>query len=245
MIQDVFMINTTIMNKKNIATTVIAGVALVSLSVSAEEITLKDNFNRSSVSAPLNGTRVGESATYWQATPNLLAADGGLEVSNDAGFVGRVELPQAVKRVIVEADVYPSASMDRQGSAGCWLGVGIGNAELGIPNFGGLTLALRPNGIFSILFNPSDNDPRSSQSIVLKNGRVHSWLPNGMNRLKLIYDKGTDTVTAVANGEELLMNEFSLKEGNHVLDCSYAGISGFGQSAMVKSMSNFSLTIIK
>jgi len=221
-----------------------ASSSLVS-NIQAETLTYQDGFIRKEAESgtPLDSEKVGKSNLVWEATSNVvLAGESGLQVTDQGAFVGRVTLPKDFKVVTVEADVYPAVPGD-QDSVKPWIGVGIGNAKLGIPNFGGLVLALRPEGVFSLLFNPSSNDAASSQSIALTNGHIKSWNPNGMNHLKLVYNKENNTVSAFANEDEVLVDELSLTEQNLTLVSEFAGFSGFGQSSEVKSIGGFHLSV--
>ncbi len=214
----------------------------------AETLTFEDAFSRKDGGAgsPLDADNVGTSKAAWEATKNVVLAEGpGIEVTDQGAFVGHIALPDGVKKVTVEADIYPAIPDEPTNSKG-WIGLGMGGADLGIPNFGGLLLLVYPNGTFSILFDPVTNDPSSAKAVVLKIGHITSWKPTGMNHLKLVYDKLSDTVSAFANEkEEVLASELSLKDGGHILETKFAGFSGFGQSSEVISVGGFALEVIR
>ncbi|MFA7344088.1 MAG: hypothetical protein WC003_07270 [Terrimicrobiaceae bacterium] len=211
----------------------------------AETITLKDNFDRQGEAGlQLNLQNVGSSQTAWEATSNTVMAEGtGVRPADQFPFVGRVAVPPEAKEVAVEAAINPVRPSSNPTGAPPWLGVGMGNSALGNPNFGGLFILVYPSGIYSLMFNPDPSDVRSSKVVVLKSGRIQTWNPDAMNRVKLVYNRGSDSVSAFANGEELLADALPLGAKNLSLDCGYAGFSGFGQSSEARSVGGFSLTI--
>jgi hypothetical protein len=210
----------------------------------AEPITFQDDFDRKGkeAGAPLNGQHVGAGPAVWQATSNVLTSEGaGLRVTDQGAFVGRVALPADLKEIAVEAGIRPV----QFSSTPPWIAAGIGNAQLENPNFGGLFLLVYPGGIYNLLLNPDPKDARSAHAVSLKSGRITSWNPDGMNRVKIVYNRGSDSVSAFANGDEKLADAVSLKEKNLSLDCGYAGFSGFGQSSEARIVGGFTATVSK
>lgn len=217
------------------------GLALATYNAVAGEVSLDDDFTQAKEGAALNGEKVGKSKHDWKVTPNvIMAAKGGLELSNDRPFLGRVELGGKAKKISVEAEVYPSPSAE---AYRCWVGVGIGNDQFSPPNFRGVMLILRPGGVFSLIFNPASEDGKPVDPVVLKNGRLSTWIPTGMNQIKLVFDKEKNTVSAFANEKDVLVNELSLKDKGLVLESQYAGFSGYGQTPDVKTVGSFSLSV--
>jgi len=212
----------------------------------AETLRLYDDFSSGdgAPGTPLDSKNVGASKVAWEATKNVVLAGGsGVEVTDQGAFVGRVAVPGQATNLTVEAGVYPSAP----GEAGpkAWIGVGIGAAKLGNPNFGGLLLLVYPEGIYSLIFSPIKDDPTSARAISLKSGRIASWNPNGMNHLKLVYDTTTGSVSAFANDQDELVSAYSLKDDGHTVEAEFAGFSGFGQSSDVKSVGDFTLSVVE
>jgi hypothetical protein len=206
----------------------------------AETLTYQDSFSHKAEEAgsPLDSRSVGGGKASWEATPNaVLVKGGGVRASDDNPFVGRVELPGTFKDVTVEADIYPAAKG--------WMSVGIGNGELGNPNFGGLFLMVTAGGNYSLMFNPDSEDARSSKAVALRSGRIRSWKADGMNTLKLVYNRETDTVSAFANGEEKIAKDLSLKDKSFVLHPEYTGVSGIFQTSEVRSFGKFSAVVQK
>lgn len=220
------------------------GVSLLCLagSVCAETITYQDNFEvkEGEETTPLDLRNIGASQTAWEATPNAVMVKGsGIRASDDNPFVCRVALPGELKEVTIEADLSPNPVS--QG----WMSLGIGSGEIGNPSFGGLFLLLRSNGSYSLMFNPNPEDTRSASAIALKSGRIQTWNPDGMNALKLVYDRTSDSVSAMANGEEELFTGLSLKEKDVSLQAGYAGVSGIFATTEGRSVGKFSATISK
>lgn len=220
------------------------GVSLLCLvgSVRAETITYEDNFETKDgeETMPLDLRNIGKSQTAWEATPNALLVKGsGIRASDDNPFVCRVALPTELKAVTIEADLSPNPE-----SKG-WMSLGVGRGEIGNPSFGGLFLLIRPNGGFNLMFNPNPEDTRSASAIALKSGQIHSWNPDGMNAIKLVYDRASETVSATANGDEELVGNLSLKEKDISFEAGYAGISGIFATSEGRSVGKFSATISK
>ncbi|MFA6288933.1 MAG: hypothetical protein WC661_16245 [Opitutaceae bacterium] len=210
----------------------------------AEAITLQDDFDRKGkeMAGLLHGQPVGSSKTLWEATSNVIISPGaGIKVDDQGAFVGRVALPAKLSEVTVEVDIHPAPPTNKTAGSPPWIAAGIGNGPLSNPNFGGLFLLVYPNGIFSLLFNPSTEDERSSKVITLKSGRIQSWNPDAMNRLKIVYNQETGSVSAYINNDEEMVAALSLKTKGLSLTCGYAGFSGFGQSSEARSVGNFSL----
>lgn len=211
-------------------------------SVCAETITYQDSFEckEGEEGNPLDLRNIGKSQTAWEATPNAVMVKGsGIRATDDNAFVCRVALPSDLKEVSVEADLSPNPE-----SKG-WMSVGVGNGPLGNPSFGGLFLLIRSNGGFSLMFNPESEDTRSSAAVALKNGRIQTWNPDGMNAVKLVYDRATNSVTAIANGDEDLVKDLSLKEKDFTLDAGFAGVSGIFSTTEGRSVGKFSASISK
>jgi len=216
--------------------------------VDAETVTFQDNFDckPGEAGTPLDLRNIGTSQTAWEATSNLVVAEGnGLNVTDQNPFIGRVTLPGELKEVAVEADINPVAPASQAENPVTWLSVGIGNGPLINPSFGGLFLLVRPGGTYSLMFNPESDDTRSSRAVALKNGRIQSWNPDGMNRVKVVYDKAADSVSAFANGDETLVDGVVLKDKNLSLDAVYAGFSGIWQSPETRGVGKFSATVTR
>lgn len=216
--------------------------------VSAETVTFQDNFDckPGEAGTPLDLRNIGTSQTAWEASSNLVMAEGnGLNVTDQNPFIGRVTLPSELKEVSVEADINPVPPASQAENPATWLSVGIGNAPLINPSFGGLFLLVRPGGTYSLMFNPESDDTRSSRAVALKSGRIQSWNPDGMNHVKIVYDKAADSVSAFANGDEPLVDGIVLQDKNISLDAAYAGFSGIWQSSEARGVGKFSATITK
>ncbi|CAN5728832.1 hypothetical protein BH09VER1_BH09VER1_39110 [soil metagenome] len=208
----------------------------------AETITLQDNFDSKTAEdgTPLDSLNVGTTQTAWEATPNAVLIKGsGLRAADDNPFVCRIALPSELKEVTVEADLSPNPA------AKGWLSVGIGNGALANPNFGGLFFFVLPGGVYSLMLNPEPEDTRSLNAVVLKKGRLQSWNPDGMNSLKLVYNKEAGTVSAFANGNEEIVKDVSLKDKNLTLQPDFAGVSGIFEASETRSVGKFSATILK
>jgi hypothetical protein len=213
--------------------------------IRAQSVTYQDDFDLKGRKAgtALNLQKVGASQAAWEATPNVVFAEGtGLRVTDEAAFVGRVALPAGVKEVTVEAKINPVPSAKEGKENQNWMSVGIGNAAVENPNFGGLFFLVRPGGAFSLMFNPEADDPRSAHAVALKSGTIQTWNPDSINRVKLVYHRESGSVTAFANGDEEIVNAVSLKEKNYTLDTGYAGFSGFWQSPEARTVGGFSVT---
>lgn len=208
--------------------------------VHAETVTYQDVFERKpgEAGAPLGSRNIGTSKVAWEATPNVVLANGkGLRINDQAPFVGRVPLPTQFTTVTVEADIMPIHT--DQG----WVSLGMGNSAIDNPSFGGLFLLLRQGGLYSLMFNPDPDDARSARAIALKNGRIQTWNPDAMNRLKVVYSRESGVVSVWANGDEVLIDEISINDKNFVLDAAYAGFSGVFQFSKQRNVDKFSVTI--
>lgn len=206
--------------------------------IHAQTITYQDAFEHkgSEDGTPVDSRNIGKSMTAWEATPNaVLAKDGGVRASDDNPFVCRLSLPTKFKEVAVEADINPVGK--------AWMAVAMGAGDLGNPNFGGLFLIVFPGGAFRLMFTPDADDTRSVKAVPLKSGRIKTWKAEGMNTLKLVYNRESDTVNAIANGEEKILKDVSMKEKNFVVQAEYAGVSGIFQSTEGKSLGKFLATI--
>lgn len=211
-------------------------------SVSAETTTYQDTFDakEGEESMPLDLRNIGKSQTAWEATPNAVLVKGsGVRANDDNPFVCRVALPSELKEVSVEVDLSPNPE-----SKG-WMSVGMGSGALANPSFGGLFLLIRSNGGYSLMFNPDPDDTRSKSAIALKSGRIQTWNPDSMNAIKLVYDRTSDSVSAMANGDEELFKDLSLKEKSVSLEAGFAGVSGIFATSEGRSVGKFSASITK
>jgi hypothetical protein len=222
----------------------LAGVGLLSaaINVQAEVITYRDTFDRKvgQDGKTLDLRPIAGGKVVWEASANVVLAEmKGVRVTDDSPFVGRVVLPAQFKAVTIEADIKPAKA--EQG----WVSIGMGGSTIDNPSFGGLFLLLRQGGIYSLMFNPDPDDPRSSKAFALKTGYIQTWNPDTLNALKIVYDRDAGTISGYANSDELLFDGVSLKEKNLVFDAAYAGISGVFQSSKQRSIGKFNVTISK
>ena len=218
------------------------GVIAVCSFTSSEAVSYQDDFGdaEKSPGASLNGSRVGTSSVFWEATPNVRIADGySLKVDDQGPFVCRVAVPIDVKGISRSAKINPTSPA---GGRQAWVGLGIGDGVLGNPNFDGLLLVVYSSGIYNLLYNPEKGDGTSSKAVSIQQGRLRTWNPDGMNRLLLVYDEKGGTVSVQVNENEEVVSGLSLEKLGYTLRCRYAGVSGFGQASNVRSVSDFSLT---
>ncbi len=208
----------------------------------ADTVVLQDNFDSKTAEegTPLDSQKVGASQTMWEATSNALIVKGaGIRASDDNPMVCRVPVPADAKEITVEADLKP----DLKGKG--WMAVGMGSGAPANPNFGGLFLLVFPNGGYSLMFNPLPDDTRSASVVTFKSGRIQSWNPDGMNTLKLVYNRETGMVSAFANGTEELVKGVSLTEKKLTLKAEFAGVSAIFQTSEGRSVGKFIATITK
>lgn len=214
--------------------------------VSAGPIKYQDDFERSASDAgqPLALQNVGKSQTPREATANLVLGDGGgVKVTDQNAFVGRLALPPNLKEITIEAKINPVPVAGKETDGSNWMSIGMGNSPLASPSFGGLFLLVRAGGVFSLMYNPEADDPRSANAVAIKSGKIKTWNPDGLNEVKLVFNKESDEVSAFANGDEMLIEGLSLKEKNFSPECSFAGFSGIWQSSEVRSIGSFNATI--
>lgn len=220
--------------------------ACVLSSARAGTIEYKEDFERGKgeSDAPLALQNVGKSQTPWEATQNLVLAEGGgVKTTDQNAFVGRLALPPNLKEITIEAKINPKPVAGKETDGSNWMSIGLGNAPLTSPSFGGLFLLVRAGGVFSLMYNPESDDPRSSKAVAVKSGKIKTWNPDGLNEIKLTFNKESDEVSAWANGDEMLIDSISLKEKNYTPDCGFAGFSGIWQSGDVRSVGGFNVTI--
>lgn len=214
--------------------------------VRAGTIRYQDDFERSAGDAgqPLALQNVGKSQTPWEATPNLVLGDGGgVKVTDQNAFIGRLALPPDLKEITIEAKINPVPFAGKESDGSNWLSIGMGNSPLASPSFGGLFLLVRAGGFFSLMYNPESDDPRSSKAVAVKSGKIKTWNPDGLNEVKLVFNNESGEVSAYANGDEMLIDSISLKEKNFSPECSFAGFSGIWQSSDARSVGAFNATI--
>lgn len=212
------------------------------VSLQAQTITYRDSFDRKAGQdgKPLDKRQIGADKAVWDASDNVVLAQGkGVCVADNAPFVARVALPSQFKTVTIEADL--KVVKTDQG----WIAIGMGNSSIDNPSFGGLFLLLRQGGLYSLMFNPDPEDPRSAKAYALKTGYIQTWNPDTLNSLKLVYNRDAGTVSAHVNGDELLFDAVSLKEKGIALDSAFAGFSGVFQSSKQRSVGKFDVSISK
>ncbi|HSI08694.1 MAG TPA: hypothetical protein VK985_08880 [Rariglobus sp.] len=218
------------------------GLLCATINLRAEVLTYRDAFDRKAGQdgKPLDLRPIGAGKLAWEASANVVLAEGkGVRVTDNGPFVSRVALPAQFKTVTIEADIKPAKT--EQG----WISIGMGGGTIDNPSFGGLFLLLRQSGLYSLMFNPDPDDPRSAKAFALKTGYIQTWNPDTLNSLKIVYDRDAGTISAYANSDELLVDSVSLKEKSLVLDAAYAGFSGVFQSSRQRGIGKFNVTISK
>lgn len=226
---------------KNARLMAVCGLLMSTAAATAGEFLLQDNFERPAADGEtvLHLQNVGDSDAVWEATSNLfISQNGGVEVTDDGPFVGRVVLPAEGRIITLEASVRPTSKESNPP----WVGIGIGSAKLGNPTFGGLYLFAHATGICSLAFNADPNDATSARAITLQSGQIRSWDPDGTNRLRLVYDRESNLASAWVN-DELLAEAVNLEENNFSLSCEFAGFSGYGQAPAVRRIGDITMSV--
>lgn len=223
--------------------TLCLSLCLIGATIRAEIIELKDDFDiqGKSASSLLQRQAVGNSQIVWDATSNISYSEAsGLVIKDQEAFMARVAVPAAVTETIVEADLRPV----QPGAKAGWVAVGMGKSSLGNPTFGGLYLLVFPKGDYALLFNPDENDARSSKVVTLKRGRISTFDMESTTRLKLSYHASGMSVSAWIN-EDPILEAFDLKDKGLKLNPAYVGFSGYGQAPNIKTVTRFSATFTK
>lgn len=229
--------------KQQVGRCLLAAVLLAAVAGAQAETVIKDQFGlKERVSGlPLNRTSTESGDASWQATPNVLLGgegDAGYVVTKDnMPYMARVAIPSTAKVITVEAKVRPQPEKNPN-----WIALGIGNPKLGTPPWGkGVFLMIDTAGNWGVLGNPDPEDFASKSTVGIKRGKSPEYNPDGLNRLKLQYNRAENSVSAWINGNAVLENA-SLEGKAFPVEPAFAGFSGYGQAAKVKTVSDFTVT---
>lgn len=205
----------------------------------AGTVTFQDDFNPAGrESAVLNGSETQSGKGRWTATPTLklTTEDGKSAVTppRAENFFGALPLPPDFKKLTVEADVHP-VNKDGDGVDNNWVGIMIGEPHPPHPTWqNALMLVLVNDGSFQALAMYPEPGNR------LKSGQAPGFNPDGMNHLRIEFNKAEGTVSMFVN-KALIVDERPI-EGLS-LSPNFCGFGGFHQVENTPSVSNFSMTV--
>lgn len=221
---------------------ILAGIAMAGV-VQAETV-IKDQFGLKErvVGLPLNKTATESGDANWQATPNVIMAGEGdagyVAIADVMPFMARVSIPPTAKLITVEAKLRAVPSK----VSGNWMAIGIGNPKLGSPPWGnGVFVTIDTAGNYGCLGDPDPNDFVSKSVVGIKRGKMPEFNPDGLNRVKLEFDKADNSVSVWINGSPV-MEKVSIGGKNFTVEPAFAGFSGFGQEPKSKTVTDFTVT---
>lgn len=208
---------------------------LSSLSCGAEAI--RTDFSGPSAGSPLNDAAFAPGAGPWRATANLAfagGADGGIAVTNESPFMGRVAIAPEAEVVVAEADLMSPVSG--------WVALGLGAPKLGTPTWGrGLYVIVNDKGGYALFGNDNPADWMSKSAVRLKVGGINGFAPQTPVRVKLQYDKERQEVTLWIN-QAMVADRLGVADRGFTVEPSFAGFSGFQQPAGTTVVRGFAVT---
>lgn len=206
----------------------------------AETVTYRDDFKRSSAEDVLNASETTTGKAEWTASASLkVASEGGksaVVATQPDNFRGYLALPGSFKKVTIEADVHPQVK-EGGDTDNNWVGIMIGEPNAPHPTWqNALMLLLETSGNYQAM--AMYPEPGSA----LKSGNAAGFDREGMNRLKIEYDKVANTVSMFVN-KALVVDERSV-EGLAIAP-NFVGFGGYNQTENTPTLSNFSVTVEK
>ena len=189
-----------------------------------------------SPSAPLDGMPTQRGHRSWQATAGVTLEDGGLATSSPAEVAGLrfsfLDHPYAARGVI-DAVIDP-------GPAG-WVGVGFADtARTPLPQSGQVWVELSANGKLTVRAD-------GSRHRLYKDSHPHPAFVEGPNRIRLQYDRATNSVRLWLNRVEIELEEPDLDVFGFVPSIQLAGFQGHfqarGQKAVGAVIETFSVAL--
>lgn len=206
----------------------------------ARASTITDNFTLTggarTAGLTLNGATTETGGTTWvtRSTSPMPVFGGdvtnGYVTLNDDGTSrnARVLTPTDGDIVDLQADVHPT------GSSG-WMGIGLGN-----PAFH--SDATWPSGVFVLIYTGGQYQVSANgTSIVIKTGATPSYNSNGLNTLKLEYNKVQNQMSVWINSTQVV-SSYDLDSNSFTPTITYAGFSYYANLNGAVSADNFSLS---
>lgn len=207
--------------------------SIAGFAVLADETVFQDSFTGKANGKPLKGSTMEKGGISWNSSESYVFAgdekDGWVRSGKAEGSAAKLDLPQGVSLIQIEADCRPAAK-DKG-----WIAVGFNGSpspsEATWP--GGLFLYLDAAGHAQVLADGT--------RLKLTSKKIENFKADGMNSLSLKYDRTANSVSASVN-KTVLLNDYGLTQKGYTPKILYAGFSSYGVSQDSK-IDNFSLKV--
>ncbi|MBP1994504.1 S-layer homology domain-containing protein [Paenibacillus eucommiae] len=202
-----------------------------------ELVAISDTFSidgvKRSVGSSLNGKQAEIGNVNWETTYISYPYDGAYAFAEKDGeqfvksesvgvFQANVPFIPEVYQVSVEADVGPDVQSDG------WMAIGLNKENSEFWSKGQVWMLLYGNGSYQVYVNGAAH--------MIGQGMSASFIPGGMNKLKLTYDAAGKSVTAWLN-DDMVVDHYSLN--NFVPDIRYAGFMVISSNVTGQPIDNF------
>lgn len=204
-------------------------------SLTAGEIVIKDDFDRSEDKTPLHGRATETGDALWEASRNVVLikdeAGGSVAFTDNKSAVAKVKLP-AGDGIVITAEVSPKRDTQKKGA---WLAIGFGNGR-GATWENGVVCILHAGGALECFYGP----PGSPRIQIWPSRTVPVNDSTDKVKLSLQYEKSSNVVTVCVD-EVVVIKTHSLGDFHPSLD--YAGFSGVQLKPGTSLLDNFSLVV--
>lgn len=184
----------------------------------------------------LNGTTPPGSSLHWICKSNSISFAGTKDdayatINSKDQSLAYVELPSDGNEIEMDATVQPTGKG--------WIALGMGKPKSDLDNCwaDGLFLLLNSSGGFQVFIQQS-----GAMKEITGGSQLPNYIEDGMNTIKLLYDKKTRMLNCYVNERPVARN-INLEKMDFTPDLSFAGISSYGVMPHTKSIGSFSLSV--